>query len=37
MIRAADGTAYALHGPLDAPLVVLIHGLGLTQDRKSVV
>jgi pimeloyl-ACP methyl ester carboxylesterase len=32
MIRAADGTAYALHGPLDAPLVVLIHGLGLTHE-----
>ena len=30
MIRAADGTAYALHGPKDAPMVVLIHGLGLT-------
>lgn len=30
MRRAADGTAYALHGRADAPLVVLIHGLGLT-------
>jgi pimeloyl-ACP methyl ester carboxylesterase len=32
MIRAPDGTAYALHGRLDAPLVVLIHGLGLTHE-----
>lgn len=27
--RAPDGTAYDLHGPSGAPLVVLIHGLGL--------
>lgn len=27
-----DGTAYDLIGPQDAPLVVLIHGLGLTRD-----
>lgn len=27
---APDGTAFALHGPKDAPWVVLIHGLGLT-------
>ncbi len=27
---APDGTAYALSGPTDAPLVVLIHGLGLS-------
>ncbi|MEI6801004.1 MAG: alpha/beta fold hydrolase, partial [Pseudomonadota bacterium] len=32
MRRAADGTAYALHGRADAPLVVLIHGLGLTHE-----
>ena len=28
-MRAPDGTHYALHGPQGAPLVVLIHGLGL--------
>jgi len=28
-MQAPDGTAYALHGPEDAPPVVLIHGLGL--------
>lgn len=27
--RAPDGTAYALSGPADRPVVVLIHGLGL--------
>lgn len=27
--RAPDGTGYELHGPSGAPLVVLIHGLGL--------
>ena len=27
-----DGTAYDLFGPRDAPLVVLIHGLGLTRN-----
>ena len=32
MIRAADGTTYVLHGRADAPLVVLIHGLGLTHE-----
>lgn len=31
---AADGTAYALSGPEGAPVVVLIHGIGL--DRRSV-
>lgn len=29
--RAPDGTAYDLHGDPDAPLVVLIHGLGLSR------
>ena len=29
MFRAADGTAYDLDGPEDAPVVALIHGLGL--------
>jgi 3-oxoadipate enol-lactonase len=28
---APDGTAYDLHGPRDAPAVVLIHGLGLAR------
>ena len=28
-MRAPDGTAFDLHGPDDAPAVVLIHGLGL--------
>ena len=31
MMRAPDGTGFALHGPRGAPVVVLIHGLGLTQ------
>ena len=26
---APDGTAFDLHGPADAPVVALIHGLGL--------
>jgi pimeloyl-ACP methyl ester carboxylesterase len=29
--RAPDGTAFDLTGPADAPLVVLIHGLGLAR------
>ncbi len=29
--HAPDGTAYDLTGPLDAPCVVLIHGLGLSR------
>jgi len=29
---SSDGTAYDLLGPRDAPVVVLIHGLGLTGD-----
>lgn len=29
--RTADGTAYSLTGPSEAPVVVLIHGLGLSQ------
>ena len=31
MMRAPDGTAFDIHGPLDAPAVVLIHGLGLNR------
>lgn len=31
-MRTADGTFYTLHGPKDAPLVVLIHGLGLNHE-----
>lgn len=31
MMRAPDGTAYDVYGPADAPLVVLVHGLGLTR------
>lgn len=27
--RTPDGTAYDLHGPQDAPVIALIHGLGL--------
>ena len=30
-MRAPDGTAFALHGPPGAPVVVLIHGLGLNR------
>ena len=30
-LRASDGTAYDLTGPAEAPLVVLIHGLGLAR------
>ena len=32
MRRAADGTVLDLHGPEDAPLVVLIHGVGLNRQ-----
>ena len=31
LMRAPDGTAFDIHGPLDAPAVVLIHGLGLNR------
>ncbi len=31
MIRAPDETVYGLEGPQDAPVVVLIHGLGLNR------
>ena len=31
MNRSATGTAYDLYGPPDAPVLVLIHGLGLTR------
>ena len=31
MTTAPDGTAYDLHGPKGAPVVALIHGLGLTR------
>lgn len=31
MARTPEGTAYDLTGPLDAPYVVLIHGLGLSR------
>lgn len=30
-MRAPDGTAFDIHGPSDAPVVVLIHGLGLNR------
>ncbi len=30
-MRSLGGTAFDIHGPLDAPVVVLIHGLGLTR------
>ncbi len=30
-IRTSNGTAYDLHGPADAPVIVLVHGLGLTR------
>ena len=30
-LRAPDGTAFTLHGPLAGPTVVLIHGLGLNR------
>jgi pimeloyl-ACP methyl ester carboxylesterase len=29
--RTANGTAYDLHGPAGAPVIVLVHGLGLTR------
>lgn len=31
MTLTADGTAYDLHGPEGAPVIALIHGLGLTR------
>lgn len=31
MMRAPDGTAFEIHGPPGAPVVVLIHGLGLNR------
>jgi len=30
--RDRNGTAYELHGPQDAPVIALIHGLGLTRS-----
>ena len=30
-MRASDGTVFDLHGPENAPLVVLIHGVGLNR------
>ena len=30
--RTTDGTAYRIHGPQDGAAVVLIHGLGLSQE-----
>lgn len=32
MATTPEGTAYGLTGPVDAPAVVLIHGLGLSRD-----
>ncbi len=32
MGRSTDGTAFDLHGPTEAPVVVLIHGLGLSRQ-----
>ena len=32
MALAPDGTQFELFGPADAPVVVLIHGLGLNQE-----
>lgn len=32
MNEAPDGTAYTLIGPAEAPVVVMIHGLGLNRD-----
>ena len=31
MMRSPHGTAFDIHGPIDAPVVVLIHGLGLNR------
>lgn len=31
MTRSRNGTVYELHGPADAPVAVLVHGLGLTR------
>jgi len=32
MATSSNGTAYSLTGPRDAPVVVLLHGLGLTRE-----
>ena len=32
MALAPDGTQFELSGPADAPVVLLIHGLGLSQE-----
>ncbi len=32
MLTAPDGTAFELTGPVDAPFVVLVHGLGLNRE-----
>ena len=32
MGHSTSGTAYDIHGPPDAPVVVLVHGLGLTRQ-----
>ena len=35
--QAFNGTEFCLTGPVNAPVVVFIHGLGLCRDRDNAI